>query len=339
MKSFRCLVILLLVVHFGYSQVSDFDHIDFSKADNIAKIHEGENLKNLPDLVHKLTSNLDTDVERFRAIYIWVCQNVSNDYRLYLKNKRKREKYKDDSLELKDWNDKFKGRLFNKLRKRKRTICSGYSYIISELSKLANIDCRMINGFGRTSTTAIDDYSSTNHSWNAVKLNGKWYLCDATWASGIIHPKNYGFKFDYNNGLFFTEPEFFAVTHFPVDTKWMLLEADKKPSFPDFINNPILYGSAFKTLESLITPKQMHHEISRNGILNFKYKLKQAIDPKTLQLKIYNGFNTETVKPSQVNLDNSILSFQYKFESKGFFDVHVSINDKFIATYTVKVSK
>ena len=75
------------------AQVSDFKHLDFTKADSIALSLKKEKLTNLPELSYKLTSNLDTDAERFRAIYRWVCANIANDYGLYLKNNRKRQRF------------------------------------------------------------------------------------------------------------------------------------------------------------------------------------------------------------------------------------------------------
>jgi len=332
-----CSFLLAILTWQSYSQISDFDHINFSKADSIARAHKGEQLKNLPDLAHKLTSNLETDVEKFRAIYLWVCTNVANDYRLYLKNKKKRKKFEDDSLKLEAWNDDFKEKLFGKLRKRKKTICSGYSYIVSELSKLANINCVMINGFGRTSTTSIDTYNSPNHAWNGVKLNGKWYLCDATWASGIVHPNNYGFKFNYNDGLFLTKPKFFALTHYPIDSRWILLEPENTPSFDDFLSNPIMYGSAYKHLEVLSNPTKMHHVLKKNTILKFEYTLKNKVALKDVVLILDNGFLTETVTPDKVQVKGKLLSFEFPFKTKGFYDVHFSIGNDLIATYTVKV--
>lgn len=336
MKSFLCFLFVIFTWQ-SYAQISDFDHIDFSKADQIAYSYEGEKLKNLPDLAHKLTSNLNTDVEKFRSIYIWVCTNVSNDYRLYLKNKKKRKKFEDDSLKLEAWNESFKTKLFSKLRKRKKTICSGYSYIVSELSKLAGINCVMVNGFGRTSTTTIENYNSANHSWNAVKLNNNWYLCDATWASGIIHPFNYGFTFNYNNGLFLTEPQLFALTHFPIEAKWMLLDAENRPSFDDFLVNPIMYGSAYKHLEGLSKPQQMHHILKKNDVLQFEYALKKSVSLIDIVLVLDNGFLTETVNPKKIKIYNKTLTFEFPFNTKGFYDVHFSIGNDLIATYTVKV--
>ena len=318
------------------AQLSDFDHINFKKADSIALIHKGSGLKNLPQLAQNLTSHLNTEPERFRAIYMWVCANISNDYGLYLKNKRKREKYKDDSLKLEGWNESFKKKLFGKLRKRKKTICSGYSYLVSELSRLANLNCKMINGFGRTSSTINDDFSATNHSWNAIKLNDKWYLCDPTWASGVVHTSEYGFKFDYNNGFFLTNPDFFALTHFPIEPRWMLLEGEST-SAQSFFKNPILYNKAYKYLSSHSSPNKLKNNIKKHETITFKYELLKPIDKEKIVLIIDNGHSTKKVKPEYVVLDNLSLVLKYQFEKNGFYDTHVSFGEELIVTYTFKV--
>ncbi|MBR9847087.1 MAG: hypothetical protein GYB35_13715 [Algicola sp.] len=335
MKTFGLLLGVLMTIQVQ-AQRSDFDAIDFKKADSIALTHKNAGLKNLPELAHHLTSDLDTEVEKFRAIYMWVCTNVANDYRLYLKNKKKREKFENDSLKLDEWNESFKKKLFSKLRKRKKTICSGYSYIVSELSKLAGINCVMVNGFGRTSTTTIDNYNAANHSWNAVKLHDKWYLCDATWASGIVHPFNYGFKFNYNNGLFLTNPDFFAMTHYPIESEWMLLKGEV-PSFQSFLENPILYGKAYKHLTAHHTPTALNNTIKKNETLIFKYELVEPIDKNDISFIIDNGFDTITVKPTSVVMEGLSLTLEYVFNKTGYFDTHFIIGDDLIVSYTFKV--
>jgi hypothetical protein len=331
------LLLALLFAFQTHAQLSDFNHIDFKTADSIALAYKGSDLKNLPELAHHLTSNLDTDVERFRSIYMWVCGNVANDYRLYLKNKKKREKFEDDSLKLEAWNDNFKKKLFSKLRKRKKTICSGYAYLVSELSRLSNIDCKMVNGFGRTSTTTIDNFNAPNHSWNAVKLNDKWYLCDPTWASGIVHPFNYGFKFNYNDGLFLTNPEFFVLTHYPIDPKWMLLDSEP-PSFQSFLENPVMYGKAYKYLTAHQTPNKLNNTIKKNESITFNYELAAAIDKKDLLFIIDNGFKTATVKPSSVQINDLNITLEYQFANTGYYDTHFLIGEDLIVTYTFKVT-
>ena len=112
------------------AQVSDFESINFKKADSIALSYANEDLTNLPQLSYNLTKTLHTDVERFRSIYMWVCTNIANDYNLYLKNNRKRQRFKEDSLKFITWNNSFRKTLFKKLLKKQRTICTGYAYLV-----------------------------------------------------------------------------------------------------------------------------------------------------------------------------------------------------------------
>ena len=141
MKIFIRYTFLFIFVFQSNAQLADFNSINFEKADAIALEYEDETLHNLPDLAYKLTSNLTTDAARFRAIFKWVCSNVANDYYLYSRNKRKRLRYKTDSLQLKEWNDRFNKIVFEKLLSDRKTICTGYAYLIKELANLA--------GYGR----------------------------------------------------------------------------------------------------------------------------------------------------------------------------------------------
>ena len=122
--------IFLIFVNLSFAQQSDFSHIDFSKADNIAKTVKSKRLYQLHKLTYSLTKNLNTDIEKFRAIYIWICNNIANDFGLYSLNEKKRKRFLKDSVKLKKWNSKFKKKLFKKLLKKKRTICTGYAYLL-----------------------------------------------------------------------------------------------------------------------------------------------------------------------------------------------------------------
>lgn len=50
-----------------------------------------------------------------------------------------------------------------------RAVCQGYAALFYALCKKAGLPVRIV--------------TSTNHAWNIVKLNGKWYNVDATWDS------------------------------------------------------------------------------------------------------------------------------------------------------------
>lgn len=205
-----------------HAQRADFKEIDFAKAENIAIRHQGEELTHLPALAHDLTSQLHSDAERFRAIYYWVTHNISGNHDLLSQNEHRRKKLKNDPDALYDWNQQFTKEVFNTLRQDKETVCTGYAYLIKVLSNLAGIECEIIDGYGTTDGQKSNP-DAPNHSWNAVKLNGKWYLCDATWAAGYTDMSSFLFEFDYDNAYFLQKPSEFAKSHEPLDQKWTLL--------------------------------------------------------------------------------------------------------------------
>ena len=329
----------IFIVIFAFqsnAQISDFDEIDFQKADSIALAYKNEGLDNLPELSYKLTSNLTTDVERFRAIFTWVCRNIANDYGLYSKNMRKRQRYKNDSIKLKDWNSKFRKVVFQKLLDENKTLCTGYAYLLKELSVLANINCEIVHGFARTSTIDIEKLDVPNHSWNAVELDDKWYLCDPTWASGIPNPVTSRFEFQYNDGFFLSNAKLFAVNHYPEDNKWLLLD-DELLSFNAFLEAPIIYGKAYTNLSNHNAPKKMHNDIQKDEKVVFEFELLKPVETEDISLLIDNGKISIKIRPELITIKGQSLIVEHAFESPGFYDVHFLIGTDLISTYTFKV--
>ena len=330
-------LLLFIVIPKSFSQASDFKNINFSRADLIAKTYQSKNLNDLNKLTSNLTKKLDTDVEKFRAIYIWITHNIANDFRLYAKNHRKRKRFKNDSIKLEKWNSRFKNILFKKLLKRKRTICTGYAYLLKEMCASVGIKSIMVNGSGRTSTMDVEDLAYANHTWNLVKLNNKWYLCDPTWSTGISYPEDGKFIFNYDNGYFLTEPKIFFFNHFPVVPEHSLL-APNMPSFNEFVEKPVLYAKGYTILSDHISPKKMYHEVRRNEEFTFQYLLKKEIDLKKVKFVFTNNVSEKTVKP-MVSLNDSLLTLKHTFKKRGFYDVHFYLDNDIIATYTFKILK
>lgn len=328
---------LFAFVHSVYCQCVDFNSVSFKAADSTARVYKDKGLDNLPALAYNLTAHLNSDVERFRAIYKWVCISIGNDYGLYYKNKRKRSRFRDDSLKLKAWNTRFTKRLFNRLLTKRETICTGYAYLVSELAQLANIECAIVHGFGRTSTTDVEQFTDPNHSWNAVKLNEKWYLCDPTWASGLPNRETGLFEFNYNDGFFLADPKLFAVNHYPLEARWFLLD-DAAPTFETFLEAPVLYGKAYLRLSFITSPLQMHHKIRKDESVAWDWVLQETVSPEAVSMLIDSGSTSTKLKPNEVTLDGKLLRFTKQFTTKGFYDVHVYIEDDLVATYTVKVT-
>jgi transglutaminase/protease-like cytokinesis protein 3 len=321
----------------NFAQQSDFKNISFGKADRIAKKTKTKRLYKLNELTFNLTKDLETDVEKVRAIYVWICNNIANDFKLYSTNERKRKRFVKDSIKLQNWNSKFKKILFKKLLKKKRTICTGYAYLFKEMCTIAGIESRMVNGFGRTSSVDLSTLNMPNHTWNVVKLNNKWYLCDPTWSTGISFPEEGRFKFDYNDGYFLADPKMFIQNHFPLEKKYSLLK-EETPSVLEYSELPLFYNDAFTVLKENIFPKKMHHTLTQNDSFVFKYLLKKEIDLKRIKFVIYSGVNERSFKP-KASLKDSLLTLKHTFKRKGFYDFHLYIEDKLIATYVFKIVK
>jgi transglutaminase/protease-like cytokinesis protein 3 len=222
MKSFALIVIFLTCSSVVQGQISDFQDTDFCKADSVAELYAAHPLEDLKGLADKLTAPLLTDQEKFRAIYKWVCSNIEVDYELVTLNKRKRAKLQGDKL--KKWNERFNRMVFQTLLQKKQTICTGYAYLIRELAFHAGLPCKIINGCAKPGGLPNSGSRNINHSWNLIQLNDKWYLCDATWSSGIFNRTTNQFVKKYNDHYFLTEPSVFSQDHdfrFPIaDSKF-----------------------------------------------------------------------------------------------------------------------
>jgi hypothetical protein len=320
-----------------YAQISDFNDADFRNADKIAYFQKGANLKNLPKLANDLTANLPTDLEKFRAIYKWVCSNIENDNDLFLKNKEKRNQLKNDSLKLTNWNNSFKSKVFSTLLNDHKTICTGYAYLIQTLSNLANINCVIIDGYGLTAANKEDKASIPNHSWNAVQLNNKWYLCDATWSSGYFDEGKSSFKYDYSGGYFLANPELFAKNHYPIDSNWLLTNGET--DLNNFLSAPLVYNEIFNYEIIPIEPLKMHIEVEKNKETSFLLKYLKPINLNQITIELVSGTDSQTVKPTIIQLKENILEIKYTFKNRGLFDVHIRIDDSIILTYVVNVKK
>jgi len=335
MKSIKVLISLFFISH-AVAQQTDFNHINFFKADSIAMVYKNNDLSNLPLLAFNLTHTLKTDAEKFRAIYFWISNNIANDYNLLEVQERKLYRFRNKPIKLKQWNKRFKPTLFKALLKHNKTICTGYAYLLKELCYFANLKCEMIHGFGRTSQTDITDFESPNHSWNAVLLNEKWYLVDATWASGQQNFDNDDFGFNYNDGYFLTDPKLFAKNHYPLDEKWLLL-GNETYTFNMFLNEPVIYRSGYNKLENHVFPAKMHHFMTKQDELKIIYNFKNETFEKDIYLLIDNGYTSTKTTPKNIETTNSETILTHQFSKTGFYDVHVFIENNLVATYTYKV--
>lgn len=114
----------------------------------------------LDEAVASLIDSLDmvgSDYSKIKAIYDYVCENVSYDYE---------HKYSDAyTLKYTAY-----AALMNET-----AVCQGYALLLYRLALELGIDCRLISG----------EAGGNSHSWNIALVDGAYYNLDATWDAGV----------------------------------------------------------------------------------------------------------------------------------------------------------
>lgn len=334
MRIFTILFTLFISI-MSFAQRSDFQEIDFTKADSVAHYYKDASLANLPVLTHNLTTSLETDVEKFRAIYTWIGSNIANDYSSYVKISNKRKRLAKHRQAFLDWNRSITPKVFKSLLDNRKTACTGYAYLVKEMANLAGFTCDIIDGYGRTPTLLLEEDSAPNHSWNRIEINDKWYLCDATWSAGetIIIDSSPFFQPDYFDGYFLANPVLFSKNHFPLPKEES--QPIKKESLNAFIAGPVIYKEAFLAPIIPIAPAVMQNHIQKGASVTFTLHVPNEF-VGDVQLLLNKG-GSKKIGDANIIKKQAEISLVQKFEKKGLYDVHISVDDQLIATYVIKV--
>ncbi|HKR06547.1 MAG TPA: transglutaminase domain-containing protein [Bacteroidia bacterium] len=211
MKKSFSIVLGILVSSFCFSQNSKSE---FSAVDEKVLNLPSYNSENLDSLSNLLTKDFSTDIEKVRAVYVWVANNISYNVPKY----EERSKLANAIQKKADLSESAE----NIIQKRK-AVCEGYSNLMKALCNSAGITCEVIEGIGRPEKTKSD-----LHAWNAVKTGGEWKLLDATWSSGGINMNKNKFEKRFDDTFFLVPPGEFIKTHYPFDPMWQLLSQPVK---------------------------------------------------------------------------------------------------------------
>ena len=227
-----CLFLLLLFplgVIFAQSNVSEryalinaFEEIDEHVRDCPKEI------KSHPDqLVSYLEDVAETDLEKSRALYVWLAENISYDAKSINKNK-----YGDNTAE--------------GVLKSKKAVCAGYANLFELLGKQMGLDILTLGGYSKNTDDEQEWYfvdEEADHAWNVIRIDGEWKVFDATWAAGIAYDDKKGrmvFKKQYTDNWFNLSPYEAIFTHYPEDTSLMFTKS-KIIQF-HIINNRVFYS-------------------------------------------------------------------------------------------------
>jgi transglutaminase/protease-like cytokinesis protein 3 len=271
-----------------------------------------ESIQMLADSLVKPAGN---EMEKALVLFDWVALNMEYDSKTH---------------ETSDFNtqtalDMIKGR---------KAMCGGYSCILAELCQAAGIEAKRIRGLDKgyrfLNGTPIED---SHHAWNVIKIDGKWRLCDVTWASGIKFRKD-GKEYSIpgvNDQLFDVDPRIFIFGHFPDSAGWQLLA--QPINFEQFKKLPYLSSELLKLdfdAGSLLTAA-LKNEISEFVKVNY---VSTAVDemnvPVSKWLKLH--------KPVSFIIRSDKIEKIYIQDDTKWWEMH-RLDDTFFTSFSPHFSK
>ncbi|RIV48697.1 hypothetical protein D2V93_17025 [Flagellimonas taeanensis] len=216
-----------------------FNHL-FSQNDSIKSLVTATNKKNfdIEELVDFARDNLDSEPSLARFFYLWIGNNIIYDYQLL-------EELEEGAISNEDF---WASQNVYSVYENRKGVCAGYAQLFEWFMNKFNIETAVISGHirdERNHYVEIESDDKFRHAWNAVKLDQKWILLDATWGtSGDSSVSDFYFNI---------KPELAIITHFPENDKWQLLE--RPLSLQDFNNSkfikPIWFQIGFKNIPEL----------------------------------------------------------------------------------------
>ena len=246
---------------------------EYASADAAARRIGKEKFDTPAALAKELCKDLPEELQKARAIFTWVAENVRYDLSMVGQegpDARTTAEYESKRIKA--------------AYRRCRGVCMDFALLYREMALAVGLECVYISGNCKSSV--LGGWSS--HAWNAVKIGGKWQLVDATWGSG--HSEDNKYYRHFQPGYFCTEPRLFLLDHFPEEEKWQLLEtpigksAFKKQIAIDYGDpaNGILdaepFGPLHKNADGKITlrlkvdqPAQVYRLVMNGRDLPFEY--------------------------------------------------------------------
>ncbi|KAI4872224.1 hypothetical protein NFI96_012397 [Prochilodus magdalenae] len=282
-------------------------HGDFCRVDTHA-IKSGKELKSrkvfsVQTIAQTITEVASTDLERLRAIWIWLCHNIEYDVSGYLG-------------------------LTEKVCSPERVIetgkgvCCGYSSLCQQMCKEVGIECREVGGHGKgVGYRQGQSYQNTksSHMWNAVRLDGHWYLLDACWGAGTVDMDNKAFIQRYEEFYFLTDPEDFINSHCPDEEEWQLLESPIK--LEEFEKRVLKTSEFYRLGLTLIYPKHFSL-ITENGEASISVGYSQPVD-FTYQISQRRGSEQKEMSSSLglLTVTQSSMKLRVLPPSAGTYDI------------------
>lgn len=220
-----------------------------AKIDALRKESPGEYVS---QIVRLIDESAEDDFSRVKAAHDVIALLVSYDAKNFWAN----------TVPDQSWQTVIRSRL---------AVCEGYANTLKKFCDEMKISCEIVHGYARGVGVSLENESDNpvdNHAWNAVKIEGAWYLVDCTWDSGYMSGKTS--KQEYVTSWLFLKPEQFIFSHLPSSQKFQLMQTPV--STREFLSLPDLRPEFFECVENTRVPFAKQNSFGGNAVLNLKVR-------------------------------------------------------------------
>lgn len=261
---------------------------DYSVIDTYARNAPNSYTRSLNSLSDYLTTPARSDLAKARSIYAWIMTHVRYD------DAAAANPYYTTETEY-----------ANRVLKSRRAVCSGFALLYKCLLKRAGVEVVSVKGYSRIyDVQAGRPTGPVDHEWNAMQLDGDWYLADLTWASTTAR------EGEINDFYFLTNPEAFVAQHLPADPRWQLLSPSvSKAAFDRY---PKIYDAYFRL--------GFGDDFPTNGLIGTQNIVNLTLhNPENVELMCsYNPANgASSFMPLTVHRTGEFYQIQAKLSQRG----------------------
>lgn len=275
-----------LVILFLFFSLSAFSQ-NFEKVDSI--VSKYARFSKVEDLANQIEKDFSSDANKSRAAFFWLTKNIRYNLREFYNPSKRNYSFRYSSEEEKiEKLQAFKDDLVVETFKNKIGVCEEYAQSFKKICDLLAIESEVIKGNVRNTADEIGQISNTtNHAWNAVKIDEKWIILDATWAAGSETNGKWIRNFD---DYFYDIPTHkIFKTHYPEDKIWVIRFG--RMSENEFYNQPIYSNTFLRLKANLISPQ--------TGIINLKSSEDIVLKFNNLDPKLLIFYTLKGMKSSQ----------------------------------------
>ncbi|KAM3177868.1 hypothetical protein ACTXT7_003705 [Hymenolepis weldensis] len=255
-----------------YAMQEDDAFKAFQKVDEHAMAVSYQEQNSFNQLIWQLiyARNITSDLERVRAIFLWLCtkdlhqmnfDNVTpgSPEEILMGIRTGKSTYAQIFQTLcseTEWQRKSNCETQEPLSKNACFVGQKRHHILFQA--YANLHCKLLLGYAKGA-----DYSPGmrftgaavgQHSWNAVLVDGTWHLIDCHWAARRLIVKRASVenvRYILDTFYFLTNPSQLIYTHFPHDKDWQLLH--HPITLEEFESLPLVKSAFFKYNLSLVS--------------------------------------------------------------------------------------